>query len=354
MILDGKKVLVTGGTGSLGERVVHRLLDGRLGRPERVVVLSRDEAKQHDMRLRFNRRDVATDDVIYERSRESLSFRVGDVRDYQSMLAAVRDAHVVIHAAALKQVPTCEYFPREAVLTNVLGTDTLVRAVRDGGRCCEAVVGISTDKACMPINVMGMTKAVMERMLIEANVDDPGGPRFLAVRYGNVIASRGSVLPLFLHQIAHGGPVTLTLRTMTRFLLTLDQAVETVMAALAGARPGEIYVPKAVAARMVDLVTVLLGGREIPVTTVGLRPGEKVHEVMVSEEERHRTLERDGYYVICPMLPECDPLPVPVPALAKEYSSADHPLDIEALRTLVSPFLEPGGTEHVPSSVRGR
>ena len=183
--IDGKRVLVTGGTGSLGRLVVKRLLQGALGRPRHVVVLSRDEAKQHDMRLQFQQQSAATDEVIYRNSRELLRFRIGDVRDYPTIVEAVADADIVIHAAALKQVPTCEYFPLEAVRTNVLGADALVRAVRAGGRHVEAVVGISTDKACKPVNVMGMTKALMERVLVEANIGSSGRRhRYLSIRTG--------------------------------------------------------------------------------------------------------------------------------------------------------------------------
>ena len=254
MTIDGKRILVTGGTGSLGQRIVRRLLEGGLGRPSKVTVLSRDEAKQHDMRLRFLHRQVATDDVIYQHARDLLAFRIGDVRDYETLVEAVRDTDIVIHAAALKQVPTCEYFPVEAVRTNVLGADALVRATMAAGARVESVIGISTDKACKPINVMGMTKAVMERILVEANLRQPA-TRFACVRYGNVVASRGSVVPLFLEQIARGGPVTVTLKEMTRFLLTLDGAVDTVLAALAEAKPGEIYVPKAVSYTHLTLPT---------------------------------------------------------------------------------------------------
>jgi len=240
----------------------------------------------------------------------------------------------VVHAAALKQVPTCEYFPMEAVRTNVLGADALVRAVRTSGRHVEAVVGISTDKACKPVNVMGMTKALMERVLVEANIGS-SGTRFVGVRYGNVIASRGSVVPLFRYQIEQGGPVTVTLPEMTRFLLTLDRAVDTVFAALGGARPGEIYVPRVPAARVVDLAVALIGDRDIPITFTGIRPGEKVHEIMVSEEECYRTIARGDYYVICPMLPECGTEMEGAPALTAEYSSEDVTLDRAGLLELV-------------------
>jgi UDP-glucose 4-epimerase len=335
---EGKRILVTGGTGSLGQRVVHRLLTGEWGRPAKVVVFSRDEAKQHDMRLSYLNRRAATDEIIYRNFQELLSFRIGDVRDYSSVLQAMRETDIVIHAAALKQVPTCEYFPFQAIQTNVLGAQNLVRAVRENSTPVETVVGISTDKACKPINVMGMTKAMMERIFIEANMDCLR-TRFVCVRYGNVIASRGSVVPLFLEQIAHSGPVTITLKEMTRFLLSLDRAVDTVFAAVRSALPGETYVPQVPAARVVDLAQVLINGRDIPIIYTGIRPGEKIHEIMVSEEECYRTIERDGYYVICPMLPELRSAPIDQPALTDEYSSANVTLDHAGLRQLLSDYL---------------
>ena len=334
MNLDGKHVLVTGGTGSLGQAVVERLLGGTLGRPSRVTVLSRDEAKQHDMRLSLVGRPLAGDEA-FRKAGQQLRFRIGDVRDLATMCDAVRDAQVVIHVAALKQVPTCEYHPLEAVQTNVLGADVLARAVRTSGHEVEAVVGISTDKACKPVNVMGMTKAIMERVLVEANLSCPR-TRFVVVRYGNVLGSRGSVIPLFLDQIARGGPVTVTMKEMTRFVLTLRQAADAVFDALAGARPGEIYVPQAPSARIVDLALALMDGDEVPLVFTGLRPGEKIHEIMVSEEECHRTVARGSYYAICPMLPECDPQRPAGSVLTREYSSADVTLDRASLRALLA------------------
>ena len=336
MLVEGKNVLVTGGTGSLGQAVVRRLLTGELGMPARVVVISRDEAKQHDMRLSYLRRREATDDVIYRNSTQLLRFIVGDMRDYQAVVRAVRDAHLVIHAAALKQVPTCEYFPYEAIQTNLLGAQNLVRAIRENRTSVETAVGISTDKACKPINVMGMTKAIMERILIEANIGCE--TRFACVRYGNVIASRGSVVPLFVEQIANGGPVTITMKEMTRFLLTLDQAVDTVMAAVQSARAGETYVPRVPAARVEELADVMIDGRKIEKAFTGIRPGEKVHEIMVSEEECYRTVSRDGYYVIRPMLPELAGEPAP-PAITGEYSSSVVTADAAALKALLRPYM---------------
>jgi FlaA1/EpsC-like NDP-sugar epimerase len=338
MLLENQRILVTGGTGSLGQTIVRRILSGELGRPAKVTVFSRDEAKQHYMRLSYLHREAATDDVIYRNSQELLSFRIGDVRDYASMAQAVRDAQIVIHSAALKQVPTCEYFPSEAVQTNIVGAQNLVRAIREERARPKVVVGVSTDKACKPINVMGMTKALMERTLVEANLASPE-TSFVCVRYGNVIASRGSVIPLFLDQIKRGGPVTLTLQEMTRFLLTLDRAVDTVFAALQAAAPGETYVPRVPAARMVDVAEVLINGRDIPIVYTGIRPGEKVHEIMVSDEERYRTVERGDYYVIRPMLPELYRTPLEPPTLAGEYSSSDITLNNDGLRSLLSEYI---------------
>jgi len=338
MELEGKRVLITGGTGSLGQAIVRRLLTGEMGQPERIIVFSRDEAKQHYMRLSYLNRRVATDEVIYRNFQRLLSFRIGDVRDYSSVLQAAREADVIIHAAALKQVPTCEYFPFQAVLTNVNGAYNIVRAIRESNANIEVVVAISTDKACKPINVMGMTKAIQERIFIEANIGS-SKTRFVCVRYGNVIASRGSVVPLFLDQIAHGGPVTITMKEMTRFLLTLDQAVDTIFAAIRHAQAGEIYVPRVPAARIVDIAEVLINGRNIPIVYTGIRPGEKVHEVLISEEESYRTIERNGYYVITPMLPELFPAPIEYPALTGEYSSANVTLSRADLRELLAPYL---------------
>lgn len=332
--LDGKRVLVTGGTGSLGRRVVTRLLSGRCGNPARVTVLSRDEAKQHHMRLRLRHARAATDEVIFKDLEARLAFRIGDVRDEATMIDAVRNADLIVHAAALKQVPTCEYFPIEAVRTNILGSSALVAAVRTAGAHVEAVVGISTDKACKPVNVMGMTKALMERVLIEANVGCPR-TRFICVRYGNVIASRGSVVPLFLDQVARGGPVTVTRPDMTRFLVTREEAVDAVIAALTSGRRGEIYVPKMGSARMLDVAQAIIGDRDIPVRYVGMRPGEKVHEVIVSEEECTRTAVRGDYYVIAPMLPECATEEPVTSALTREYSSQEVTLDQAGVQALL-------------------
>ena len=302
-MLDGKRIVITGGTGSLGKVLVRRLLAGELGKPAKIVVFSRDEAKQHSMRLEYQHRKTATDEVIYHNFQQMLQFQIGDVRDIHSVSSVLRDADVVFNAAALKQVPACEYFPYEAVMTNISGPENIVRAIRENKLPVETVVGVSTDKACKPVNVMGMTKAIQERVFLTANMAC-SGTRFICVRYGNVLASRGSVIPLFHDQIAAGGPVTITDGEMTRFLLSLDKAVDTIFAALREGKRGETYIPRVPSARVVDVATGLIGDRKIETKITGVRPGEKLHEILVSEEEAHRTIERGDYYVIRSILPE--------------------------------------------------
>ncbi|MEP7212215.1 MAG: polysaccharide biosynthesis protein [Acidobacteriota bacterium] len=331
---DGKRILVTGGTGSLGRTLVKRLLGGEMGTPAKVTVYSRDEAKQHYMRLEHLHRTTATDDVIYRNSRDLLDFRIGDVRDYAALTSAVRNAEIVFHAAALKQVPSCEYFPFEAVMTNIVGAQNLARTIRENNFPVEKVVGISTDKACKPINVMGMTKALQERVLIEANRDCPS-TSFMCVRYGNVIASRGSIVPLFVEQVKNDQPMTVTLPEMTRFLLSLDRAVDTVFAAVRTGRRGETFVPKVPAANICDLAKAVMGEKDLPISFTGIRPGEKIHEIMVSEEECFRTIESGDYYVILPVLPELREEGEFTPALTAEYSSKDNNISIESLRELL-------------------
>jgi FlaA1/EpsC-like NDP-sugar epimerase len=333
--LENKRILVTGGTGSLGQTLVRRLLTGELGRPAKITVYSRDEAKQHYMRLDYMHRKAATDDVIYQNSQDLLTFRIGDVRDYAALTSALRDADVVFHAAALKQVPSCEYFPFEAVQTNIIGAANLVRAIRENDLNIEKVIGISTDKACKPINVMGMTKALQERVMIEAN-RDCGRTSFMCVRYGNVIASRGSIVPLFVEQVQKGQTLTVTLPEMTRFLLSLDRAVDTVFEAVAKGKRGQTFVPKVPAANIVDLAKAIMGEKEIPITYTGIRPGEKVHEIMVSEEECYRTIEQGDYYVILPVLPELRDAGEFVQALENEYSSRDNNISVSELRELLA------------------
>ena len=325
-MLTGRRILVTGGTGSLGQVLVRRILSGECGLPAKVIVLSRDEAKQHAMRLAYLRQRVTTDETIYRNFDRILEFRLGDVRDYWDVAACVHGVDIIVNAAALKQVPACEYFPEQAILTNCSGASNIVRAVAEHGYEVDCVVGVGTDKSCKPVNVMGMTKALQERIFTAANVavrEHAGRTRFVGVRYGNVLASRGSVIPLFLDQISHGGPVTVTVADMTRFLVTLDAAVDMIFHSIRRGRPGEILIPRTPAATVLDLAHALIGDRDIPVEITGVRPGEKMHEVLVSEEECHRT-RRDGqYYVISPMLPEIGGEPPAASELTSEYSSAD-------------------------------
>jgi UDP-glucose 4-epimerase len=330
--LDDAVVLITGGTGSLGQTLLGRLLTGEVGRPSRIIVFSRDEAKQYAMKTTWRHASGATDDVYYHNFDELLEFRIGDVRDFASVYDAVSRSDVVFHAAAMKQVPTCEYFPGQAVATNVTGAEHVVRAARTSGRP-HTVVGISTDKACKPVNVMGMTKALQERVLVEGNLDNDEC-RIVCVRYGNVLESRGSVIPLFKHQIAAGGPVTITLPEMTRFLLSLQSAVDTVFAALGHARRGEIFVPQVPSARIVEVAELMIGDAGIQTVVTGIRPGEKLHEILVSEEEAYRTTERAGHYVLLPLLPDFDADDGPRP-LTGEFSSADALVHGDALRDLI-------------------
>jgi FlaA1/EpsC-like NDP-sugar epimerase len=303
MYLDKKRILITGGTGSLGKVLTRRILSGQLGTPQSVVVFSRDEAKQHEMRMEYLNRRSVTEDVMYHNFERTLQFKIGDVRDFHSVAQALTNIDIVFNAAALKQVPACEYFPYEAVRTNIEGAENIVRAIKELRLNIETVVAISTDKACKPTNVMGMTKAIQERIFLTANIDCPK-TRFVAVRYGNVLASRGSVVPLFLDQIEAGGPITLTDKKMTRFLLTLDQAVDTVFEAMQFAEAGETYIPKIKAALIVDIVNALVGKKKIEVKETGVRPGEKLHEVLVSQEEALRTISRGDYFAIKSILPE--------------------------------------------------
>jgi FlaA1/EpsC-like NDP-sugar epimerase len=330
MIFEGKRILVTGGTGSMGKTFVRRALTGELGTPSKVIVLSRDEAKQHSMRMSYLHKRATTDEVIFRNFMSVLEFRIGDVRDFADVCSAVKDADIVVNAAALKQVPVCEYFPGQAVMTNCIGASNIVRAIEENRYPVQTVVGVSTDKACKPVNVMGMTKAIQERIFTAANILNPS-TRFVCVRYGNVLASRGSVIPLFHDQIRHGGPVTVTVPDMTRFLLTLEEAVDTVIAAIENAKRGETYVPRAPSATVMDIATALIGKRSIKIDMVGIRPGEKMHEILVSEEEANHCVARGRNYAIRPMLPElADERSKEPNALDKEYSSADAVLGRDA------------------------
>jgi UDP-N-acetylglucosamine 4,6-dehydratase/5-epimerase len=274
-------VLVTGGTGSFGNKFVETMLARY--RPRRLCVVSRDELKQSEMMARFND--------------PSLRFFIGDVRDRERLERAMHGVDVVFHAAALKQIPACEYNPFEAIQTNVLGAKNVIDAAIDQG--VKRVIGISTDKACQPLNLYGATKLCAEKLLVQGNVyGRPRGTAFTVVRYGNVIGSRGSVVPLFAAQRA-SGRVTVTDRAMTRFWIKLEQGVEFAIRAAERMRGGEIFVPKISSMRIMDLVQALAPGCQVD--DIGIRPGEKLHEILLSEDESRQAVELDEMFVIEPL-----------------------------------------------------
>ncbi|MBX3424456.1 MAG: polysaccharide biosynthesis protein [Pirellulales bacterium] len=278
-----RTLFVTGGTGSFGHDFVSLVL--REHQPRQVVVFSRDEKKQHDMRLEF-------DDP-------RLSFVIGDVRDRDQLIMAMRGADYVFHAAALKQVPSCEFFPLEAVYTNVIGTNNVLDAAELNG--VEKLVVLSTDKAVYPINAMGQTKALMEKLMLARAKTPQTKTVFCGVRYGNVMYSRGSVIPLFVKQIAEEKPLTVTHPDMTRLLLPLADAVTLVTFAMEHGRPGDLFVRKATAATVETLAEAMrrLFQADNPIDVVGVRAGEKMHEVLVSAEELTRAEDCGEYYRVC-------------------------------------------------------
>lgn len=335
MIFEGKRILITGGTGSLGKVLVKRLLSGEHGTPAKVTIFSRDEAKQHDMRVSYMKKAAVTDEVIYNNFSRLIEFRIGDVRKLDALIPAVQHADIVINAAALKQVPSCEYFPSEAVDTNIHGAENIVRAIRDYHAPVETVVCISTDKACKPVNVMGMTKALQEKIMLRAGLNFPG-TRFVGVRYGNVLASRGSVIPLFHNMIRNNLTLTITHPDTTRFLLSLHQAVDIVFEAINSALDGEIYIPIIPTAKVTDIAEILLNGRDLGTEIIGLRPGEKLHEVMISEDEAQRAFKRNGYYVIPSTLPELHQnVFESQETLNTEYSSEHNLMTLDEVRDLL-------------------
>jgi UDP-N-acetylglucosamine 4,6-dehydratase/5-epimerase len=281
-MLDDKVLLITGGTGSFGTAVVERFLNSAFAE---IRVFSRDEKKQEDMRLTFKN--------------DKLKFYIGDVREYDSVHDALRGVDYVFHAAALKQVPSCEFYPMEAVRTNIEGAENVMRAaIAHGVRRC---VVLSTDKAVYPINAMGMSKALMEKVMVaKSRLCDPEKTVLCATRYGNVMASRGSVIPLFLQQLLEGKQITITDPGMTRFLMSLEESVDLVLYAFENARPGDIFVQKAPASTIGDLAQALkeLTRRNNEIKIIGTRHGEKLYESLVSREEMARCEDHDGYYRI--------------------------------------------------------
>lgn len=278
-------LLITGGTGSFGNAVLRRFLDSDL---KEIRILSRDEKKQDDMRKNYNN--------------PKIKFYIGDVRDYASVLNAIRGVDFIFHAAALKQVPSCEFHPLEAVKTNILGTENVLEASIN---CAvKRVVVLSTDKAVYPINAMGISKAMMEKVAV-AKSRNAGETVINVTRYGNVMCSRGSVIPLFVNQIRAGQPITITDPAMTRFMMTLNDAVDLVLYAFEHGKPGEVFVQKAPAATIETLahaLTGLLGRPDHEVNVIGTRHGEKLNESLLSREEMVAAEDLGGYYCVPPDL----------------------------------------------------
>ena len=283
----GKTLLITGGTGSFGNAVLNRFLKTDIGE---IRIFSRDEKKQDDMRHEFQAKmpEVAG----------KIRFYIGDVRDIQSIRNAMHGVDYVFHAAALKQVPSCEFFPIEAVKTNVLGTDNVLTAAIDAG--VKNIVCLSTDKAAYPVNAMGTSKAMMEKVIVaKSRTVDPGKTKICCTRYGNVMCSRGSVIPLWIEQIRAGKPITVTDGTMTRFIMSLDEAVDLVLFAFEHGENGDILVQKAPACTIrtqAEAVCELFGGDKENIKVIGIRHGEKMYETLLTNEECANAVDMGNFY----------------------------------------------------------
>lgn len=281
-MFKNKTLLITGGTGSFGNAVLKRFLDTEI---REIRIFSRDEKKQHDMRVALNNPKV--------------KFYIGNVRDYNSIEMAMRGVDYVFQAAALKQVPSCEFFPIEATRTNVLGTDNVIRAAM--ANKVQSVICLSTDKAAYPINAMGMSKALMEKVAVAASRNIPeGGTRVCLTRYGNVMASRGSVIPHFVEQIKKGEPITVTDPNMTRYLMSLDEAVDLVLFAFRNGNQGDLFVQKAPASTIGDLALAVKELFDAPneIKVIGTRHGEKLYETLCTREEMAKAIDLENFYQI--------------------------------------------------------
>jgi len=280
-MLSDKVIMITGGTGSFGNTLVETLI--KKHKPAKVIIFSRDEKKQHDMRLEFNN--------------PTLEFIIGDIRDQQSVDVAMKNVDLVFHAAALKQVPSCEFFPMQAVLTNITGSNNVINAAIKNE--VKSVVCLSTDKAVYPLNAMGMSKALMEKVAqAAARSTGNGTTKISCVRYGNVMYSRASVIPLFIKQIKEGKSLTITEPTMTRFMLSLEEAIDLVIFAFENASSGDIFIRKAPACTVIDLAVALknLYGSDTPIEIIGMRHGEKIYETLMTMEELRRSEDVGDYY----------------------------------------------------------
>ena len=319
-------VLITGGTGSFGKKFTKIALEEK--QPKKIIIFSRDELKQHEMQT-------------MGLNQPNLRYFIGDVRDRERLVRAMHGVDIVVHAAALKQVPTCEYNPMEAIKTNIMGTANVVEAALDAG--VKKVMTISTDKAVNPVNLYGATKLAAEKLTVQSNAYAAGtATRYSCVRYGNVVGSRGSVVPLFLKQRA-GGMVTITDERMTRFWLSLEQGVRFVMICIEQMEGGEVFVPKIPSTKVIDLANAIVPDAKVNI--IGIRPGEKLHEVLVSEDEARSTVERETMFIIKPpetlwkrdMHYEGQPLPD-----GFRFSSDTNTqwLDLDGIREFVLPFEE--------------
>lgn len=319
-------VLITGGTGSFGKKFTEILLKEK--QPKKIIIFSRDELKQHEMR-------VAGFD------HPNLRYFIGDVRDRERLVRAMHGVDIVVHAAALKQVPACEYNPMEAVKTNIMGTSNVLEAALDAG--VKKVLALSTDKAVSPANLYGATKLVAEKLVIQSNNYAAGSStRYACVRYGNVVGSRGSVVPLFLKQRS-SGRITITDERMTRFWLSLDEGVHFVIRCVEQMEGGEVFIPKIPSTKVIDLARAIAPEAQIEI--IGIRPGEKLHEDLLSEDEARNAVERGGMYIIKP--PETlwnrgqSYAGAPLPE-GFSYTS-DHNaerLDLAGIQTYIAPFEE--------------
>ena len=288
-MFSGKNILITGGTGSFGKKCVEILLKNY--HPHRLIVFSRDELKQFEMQQIF---PVSTFSCM--------RYFIGDVRDKERLYRAFRGVDYVIHAAALKQVPTAEYNPTECIHTNIHGAENVVNVAADLG--VKKVVALSTDKAVAPVNLYGATKLCSDKLFIAANAFTGCKTIFSIVRYGNVMGSRGSVIPFFIKKRSEGGPLPITDRRMTRFWISLEQAVQMVLTSFSIAVGGEILVPKIPSMKITDLAEAIAPGMEI--VEVGIRPGEKLHETMITSEDSRHTVDIGDYYIIKPEIGRCN------------------------------------------------
>ncbi|MBE1302209.1 MAG: UDP-N-acetylglucosamine 4,6-dehydratase (inverting) [Alteromonadaceae bacterium] len=327
-MFDNKTILITGGTGSFGHRFIKHLLDNYT--PKKLIVYSRDELKQFEMQQKFNN--------------DCMRYFLGDVRDKERLIAAMRDVDFVVHAAALKQVPAAEYNPNECIKTNINGAQNVIAAAIENN--VSKVIALSTDKAANPVNLYGATKLASDKLFVAGNnISGAKGTRFAVVRYGNVVGSRGSVVPYFQKLLSEGNSVLpVTHPEMTRFWITLEEGVKFVESSFARMHGGEIFVPKIPSVQILDLVEAMSGKREFEI--IGIRPGEKLHEIMVPEEVAHHTLEFDKHYVITPAITFFDKninyeknavgeKGVPVPEKF-EYHSGKNPdfLNVDQLKAL--------------------